>query len=1159
MRSELQDWREEFQEWLRFLRAESNVLRQGSSRLFQQAMNQPDSSAPARTAQERFEAGRETRPWFRWTNKPTRVEPEILKLSGHVGHVLRCAYAADKHQLVSLSQRLRHYADESDDNQPTELIWWNAVTGAVVSTHPIDIELITASAFSWDARWLALAVSPYRQLSKDKRLSDPSIPRSIKLIDTATGSLTAVLPGCDKQINSCSFSSAGTRLITGDGKGTVRVWDLNSHQELLTIPAHEGTIRACAFSPGGRMIVTADSVDLKFWDANNGEKLRTLDHKSVTECAFLSDQRLAVSTNELSLIDVNTGETLFSAGAGGKGSIGVLGISPDAPVMVTGRGGHNLRLWQADVLADIGRLRGHEDLVTSVAFLQPGSRQIASSANDGTIRIWELPRTNEVATFAKHMDVVNKVIFLGDTNRLVSGGDDEFVRVWQGDTAEELFTIPVGAHGASALACTSDSQHLAVGGWWYEEGSQGFLAVWRIEGTTASKVAEVNAGCVACAYSPDAKFLAAINEWTHLVTIYTGQELEEVARLSEDRWKPKACTFSPDGELLIVAGDDLVNQLELRLFHTAGWKEVTRIETGQWRATDCAISPDGRLIAAASRSSGLATVEMKTGKVNLIGNAGNLTSCSFSPDGSRVVCGTEEKTLEIWDLPDRKKVGVLAGHSALVSDCEWSRDGESIVSCSRDGLAKLWDPTMVAESSDEPEVRGSVSACRYSPDNKFVLTMGKADSSLKLWNRANGALVSQLPGRVEPRQFAYAPEVGYVLASIDDGELILFTFEGQVLRKLEGDRNPIVSFALSPQGERLAVIAGLFNALKLYDGRTLSQIGAIVPRQQNEIVGRCSFSPDGSMLIAGSDQRLNFLDATSTQPRYQIANGSSYGRGEKRSWAVSPDGALLALIRKEIDDEDASATLQILALREDREIISFDIEDDDITRCCFSPDGRFFALAASAAKLRILDVRAGRELEGVNEESLSDFRYSADGSRICISAGERMRVFDSATLQQEAEFVVNQSISSFDVAADGKSMTIGGVRGNLLVLNAVGMDSQPPVVTGVCFYSFETRKWSKEPAVRCAWCGMVVRVREVVVEAILEIGRQANLAPADVPSLSLSYEAWSDSRLLSDCIACRKPLRFNPFINDFRSRLPSAAGGGPAGMIRKLWRNSRGG
>lgn len=72
--------RAELQEWLRFLRAESNVLRQSSSRLFQQAMNQPDASAPARSARSRFEAGRETRPWFHWLNKPKRAEPEILTL-----------------------------------------------------------------------------------------------------------------------------------------------------------------------------------------------------------------------------------------------------------------------------------------------------------------------------------------------------------------------------------------------------------------------------------------------------------------------------------------------------------------------------------------------------------------------------------------------------------------------------------------------------------------------------------------------------------------------------------------------------------------------------------------------------------------------------------------------------------------------------------------------------------------------------------------------------------------------------------------------------------------------------------------------------------------------------------------------------------------------
>jgi WD40 repeat protein len=1109
-------------------------------------MNQPDTSAPARAALGRFEAGRENRPWFRWINKPTRVEPEVLTLSGHTGPVLQCAYAADKHQIVSFSQQVRHYADESDNHQPAELIWWNAATGVIISTHPLDVELITASAFSSDARLLALAVNPFRPRSKDPRLSDPGIPRSIKLIDSSTGSLIGVLPGCHQQIRVCSFSRDGQRLLTGDSAGTVKVWDLRTHQELLTISAHDETIRLCAFSPNGNVIATADTVNLKFWDANSGENLRTLDHHPVFAGVFLSDQRFVATTNELSIIDVDNGEVLFSDRGGGF-LLEVLGASPDLPIMVTGQGGTVLRLWHSDTLADIGSLRGHEEAITSIAFLQT-ARQIASSAKDGTVRIWELPRVNELATVDTHKEV-RRVAFLGNTNHIVAGGDDEFIRIWKGDAAEELLKIPVG-RGISALACSIDSSHVAAGMWWYENSTQqGFLAVWRIEENTATKVAEVDAGCASCAYSSDGKFLAAVNEWINMVTIYTGQELEEVVKLSEDGWRPKVCTFARNNELLIVVGDDFVNRLELRFFRTADWKELKRLKTGQWRATGCAASPDGNLVAATSKSSGLAIVDLRTGKVTTL-DSSCLTSCAFSPDSRRLICGTEDKTVEIWDLPEGKKVGVLAGHSARVSDCDWSRDGRRVASCSQDGSLRLWDPAIVAESSSEAEIKGSVSACRYSPDNAFVLATGIADSSMKIWSIANGTLVSELPGRLVPSHFNFAFDLGYVIASNTDGDLTLFTREGQMIRRLDGNRIPIESLAVSPQGERLAVATGWFKPPKLYDARTFSEFELSDFRHQEESFSRCSFSHDGSILIAGSDQRLLFLDARSTQPRYEIGN-ESYDRGGRR-WSISPDGGLLAVVGKRV--EAASGNARILTLGKKGEIISCNVEED-VGRFSFSPDGRYFALTES--KLRIWDVRTGQELNRITEDNLSSFQYSADGTRLWVVAGERIRVFDAITLAQESEFVANQTISSFDVAVDGKSLAIGGVHGNIMFLNWIGRVSSPPVMTAVCFYNFDTKKWSNDPAIRCPWCGIIVRVRETVVEAIREIQAEAKLSPADVPSRSLPEEAWSDRRLLSDCIACSQPIKFNPFMNTFHNRLPQPAGGGPAGLVRKLWRNSR--
>ena len=72
--------------------------------------------------------------------------------------------------------------------------------------------------------------------------------------------------------------SRGQRLASGDGKGTIRIWNLETGEILATLAAHDGEVRALAFSPEGDRLASGGQFHhLKLWDSGTWQQLNAVD------------------------------------------------------------------------------------------------------------------------------------------------------------------------------------------------------------------------------------------------------------------------------------------------------------------------------------------------------------------------------------------------------------------------------------------------------------------------------------------------------------------------------------------------------------------------------------------------------------------------------------------------------------------------------------------------------------------------------------------------------------------------------------------------------------------------------------------------------------------------------------------------------------------
>ena len=75
----------------------------------------------------------------------------------------------------------------------------------------------------------------------------------------------------------------------------------------------------------------------------------------------------------------------------------------------------------------------------------------------------------------------------------------------------------------------------------------------------------------------------------------------------------------------------------------------------------------------------------------LKGHSAMVGSVAFSPDGQRIVTGSDDQTAKVWEAVSGRELVTLKGHSAGILSVAFSSDGQRIVTGSEDQTAKVWE------------------------------------------------------------------------------------------------------------------------------------------------------------------------------------------------------------------------------------------------------------------------------------------------------------------------------------------------------------------------------------------------------------------------------------------------------------------------------------
>jgi WD40 repeat protein len=849
----------------------------------------------------------------------------------------------------------------------------------------------------------------------------------------------------------CAVYTSDGKYIAGGGAIGAAIWEADTGEQVrvLTSPGH--WVCSMAFSPSGGILLTGGQRDAKLWDLSTGVVLRTLPvYTKVTSVAFSPDGSKVLTgtaSSGASVWNAATGTFIRSLSASGG-----IAFSADGTRFLVGNTLHNAVTYAAirtfslppstsatsvafspdgtkallnGILFNVAtgtQIREFVSsswylLVVSSAFSQDGTK-VLTGHDDQTAALWNASTGALIRRFS-HAGVVNCVAFSPDGTKAMTGSGgtswffsrrgDNTIRLWDTTVNPEVRTF-TGPAAAQAVAISPDGTKIAAG---YSDGNpaspDNSAVLWDAAsgaklGTLTYTRGNYTSGAVSAAFSPDGSRLLTGNR----SQTYSGQKanLWDLSTNAEIRFfdgnLDTVCSvaFSSDGTKILTAssgGNELypagIGMAKIWDGMTGG-TEIRTFSGHAGPVHSAALSPDGTKVLTGSedKTARLWNAATEDGITTFTGHTSAVYSVAFSRDGTKVLTGSADYTAKLWNASTGDLITTFSGHAGPVYSAALSPDGTKVLTGSSDCSAKLWDASTGAEIRTFSGHTSVVPSVAFSPDGTKVLT-GSYDNTAKLWNASTGTEIRTFSGHTGAvYSVAFSPDGTKVLTgSVDYTAKLWNASTGAEIRTFSHTWH-VISVAFSPDGTK--VLTGSYdNTAKLWNASTGEVIQTF--SRHDSVVCSVAFSRDGTKALTGSSDQTARLWTVGGAAIRTITGHS----GGIHSAALSRDGTkvLTGGVDTSVTLWSADTGARLRTWENPFGVSSY----GEIYAVALSPDGAM-ALAGGYYGAKVLNTSTGALVRAFEVQEVRSVAFSPDGKMVLLGSGassNRGTLWDLATGQ----------------------------------------------------------------------------------------------------------------------------------------------------------------
>ncbi|QEL18686.1 WD40 repeat domain-containing protein [Limnoglobus roseus] len=497
--------------------------------------------------------------------------------------------------------------------------------------------------------------------------------------------------------------------------------------------------------------------------------------------------------------------------------------------------------------------------------LDSEGKRLVSGGPDGIVKLWDTDTGRLLGSYKVEGGYASSVAISTDGTRVAARFGDSLIHLLDANTMKATRTVSLP--NADVVTLSADGKILGA------VTTQSTLHVYEVENGLERLQAMPGK---AVAFTPNGARLARAETGEQLRTtdVVSGENLSSCTHLSADGVTKLA--WSADGETLLSADAGPTGRIRL-------WQPGQDKPTAEW------VANGGTAFFANESVIGLndkrVTVWDRTGKPGRTFGE-NVSVLALSGDGKVAATSGPEPRIAIWDVSTGKQRWTEPDDLGVIRDLGTTADGLICVAAERGVVA--WKPG----TASKPLIQTSPAAV-VAVGSGSTLTVG--DNKLSIWPKEGGAAsrVIDLPS-VVPMAACSSPADGLAFVSFEDKTVRGFNPKsGAVVRAWEAP-SPLLSMAVSTDGRFLASVGrdGFARAWKLDDAANgiPRQLWSI--RVTRSLRPSVAISADTKLVAVTSVVRMEVIEAATGHRRFY--GERNWHDGPFQPVTFSPDGRLVA-------------------------------------------------------------------------------------------------------------------------------------------------------------------------------------------------------------------------------------------------------------------------